>query len=63
LGKGEESSADTEANHIGSGQKENRSRSAGAVGEDTGGEEVRMFEMAIPTQRRLPRWLEFILDS
>jgi hypothetical protein len=39
MGKGEWSSAETQAHNIGSRQKENRSRSAGTVGEGEGGEE------------------------
>ena len=63
MGKGERSSAETKAHNISLRQKENRGGTKGEVGEDTGGEEVRTFEMAISTQRRLPRWLEIILDS
>ncbi len=39
MGKGERSSAETQAHHLSSGQEKDRSRSAGKVGENTGGEE------------------------
>ena len=40
MGEGERSSAETQAHNISSRQKENRSRTAGKVGEAEGGEEV-----------------------
>jgi hypothetical protein len=40
MGESEESSAETQAHNFSSRQKEDRSRTAGEVGEDTGGEEV-----------------------
>jgi len=39
MGKGKGSSGETEANHISSGQKENRGGTKGTVGEAEGGEE------------------------
>ena len=39
MGKSERSSIETQAHHVGSRQKENRGRTAGTLGEDTGGEE------------------------
>ncbi|MGA9801726.1 MAG: hypothetical protein WBQ46_00615 [Terriglobales bacterium] len=41
MGKDERSSAETQAHNISSRQKKNRGGTAGKVGEDTGGEEVR----------------------
>jgi hypothetical protein len=52
-----------QTHHVGISPQEDRYGTKGTLGEVEGGEEVRMFEMAIPTQRRLPRWLEIILDS
>jgi hypothetical protein len=58
MGKGEESSAETRANHIGGREKENRGGTKGTLGEDTGGEEeVGCVE---PTVKRLLLPLYFV---
>jgi hypothetical protein len=48
MGKDEASSAETKAHNIGSGQKQNRSRSAGEVGEGEGAAEEGSLEPTEP---------------